>query len=163
MTATADQWVSLSSADLLISLRAPRGWQVRPADENRIELFAATADEGAYRAGLNVLQGEPEEPGAAWFSAFADAAPRRLAATIEGFELIDTDEFWLSSRARVRAVRFRQAATGAPPTSHLQAYVWAHSYRMYLVNGATLRAHEARDLPVFDGIVGSLRLLPPVG
>lgn len=154
------EWVSVGSGALLVSLRAPLGWELQPGDDAHLTLLSDTADAAGYRASLGIVAGEPERPGAAWFEAFCDAAPDQLAAALDEFELIGTDAYLLSSGAPVFAVRYRQHTDTLPPTSHLQAYVWAGSMRMYVVDSATLRDHERRDLPVFDAIVRSLRLLP---
>lgn len=165
MTAGAADWVSVAGEALLVSLRAPLGWTLRADDPQRLTVLAEPADAAGYRASFALAQGEPERPGVAWFEAFCDAAPGALAAALERFELLGTDAWLLSSGAPVYALRYRQHAAGIGPTSHLQAYVWAGSTRMYLADSATLRAHEARDLPVFAEILRSLRLLPerPVG
>lgn len=151
--------VSVTSADLLLSLLAPRGWEPRAQDESTFGVFG-DPDEGGYQPNITFLGGAPEQPGVAWFREFVAAAPGQLAATLTDYEELSTDEFRLSSRAGVSEIRYRQHAPGAPATSHLQAYVWVDSYRMYLVNAATLRAHESRDLPLFDAVVKSLRVLP---
>lgn len=153
-------WVSLASADLLLSLRAPRGWSVQPVDETRFVLLRDGEDGDGYRASMTFLEGEPEEQGAAWFERFCEAVPDELAASLDGFVLCDSDLFRNSSGARVLALTYRQHAAGAPATSHVQAYMWANSYRMYVASGATLREHEERDAPVFDRILRSVRLLP---
>jgi hypothetical protein len=155
------EWTSLANADLLLSMRVPLGWDVHVIDELRFRIFRNTADSGDYRASVGFVLGEPEEAGAEWFAAFCRAIPTELAASAEQFELIDTSEFGLSSGAKVFALRARQHAAGAPATSQLLAYIWANSYRMYVVDGATLREHEHRDLPVFDQILRSIRVLPP--
>jgi hypothetical protein len=151
--------VSVTSADLLLSMKAPRGWEAMVDGDSRFGVFG-DPDEGGYRPNVTVLMGEPEEPGVAWFQNLARDAPGQLAATLQGFEELATDEFRLSSGAGVFEIHYRQKATGTPATSHLQAYVWVDSYRMYVVDAATLRAHEGRDLPVFDAVVRSLRVLP---
>jgi hypothetical protein len=155
----------VASEELLVSLRAPLGWTLQPAPPDRLTLLADTADAAGYRAALTLVQGEPEQPGLAWFEALCDAAPGALAASLDQFELLGTHAYLLSSGAPVFTVRYRQHADGPGPTSHLQAYVWAGSTRMYLADSTTLRAHESRDLPAFAAIVRSLRLLPerPVG
>jgi hypothetical protein len=157
---TTTEWTSLANADLLLSLRVPLGWDVDVVDELRFRVFRDTADSGGYRASIGFVLGEPEEPGADWFAAFCRAVPAELASA-EAYEPIDMAEFELSSGAKVFAVRARQHAGGAPATSQLLAYVWANSYRMYVVDGATLREHEERDLPLFDQILRSIRVLPP--
>lgn len=159
MTSSAS-WTSLASADLLLSLRAPRGWSVQPVDETRFVLLRGEPDEDGYRASMTFLEGEPEERGATWFERFCEAVPDELAASLDEFVLSDSDLFRNSSGARVLALTYRQHAEGAPATSHVQAYMWASSYRMYVISGATLREHEERDVPVFDRILRSVRLLP---
>lgn len=160
MTTTTTDWISFANADLLLSLRAPQGWDAQAVDEFRFTLYRDAADADGYRANMSFVLGEPEEVGVQWFAEFCAAVPNELAG-LDGFELIDTDAYRLSSHARVFVVRYRQHAPGAPASSHLQAYVWGNSYRMYAITAATLREHEGRDLPVFDAIVRSLRLLPP--
>lgn len=89
--------------------------------------------------------------------AFARAVPSELGRSDEEIERINTDKYRLSSGALVFSVRVRQHAAGAPATSELLAYIWANSYR----DASTLRAHEDRDLSVFDEILHSVRVLPP--
>ena len=158
---TGPDWASLANADLLLSLRVPQGWDVHAPDELRFRIFSDTADAGGYHASMGFVLGEPEEPGADWFDAFCRAVPAELANSVEEFDLIDTDRFRLSSGAQVFTLHARQHATGTAETSQLLAYVWANSYRMYAVDAATLREHEDRDLPVFDQILRSVRVLPP--
>jgi hypothetical protein len=158
---TETEWASLANADLLLSLRVPVGWDVRVIDELRFRIFRDPADAGDYRASVGFVLGEPEHPGRDWFEAFCRAVPDELADSAEEFELINTQQFDLSSGAKVFAVHARQHAKGAPATSQLLAYIWANSYRMYVMDGATLREHEDRDRPVFDQILRSIRVLPP--
>ncbi|MEO6886489.1 MAG: hypothetical protein ABI232_09425 [Jatrophihabitantaceae bacterium] len=155
------KWTSLVNADLLLSLRVPLGWEVQVVDELRFRVFRDPADAGDYQASVGFVLGEPEEPGADWFRRFCRAVPDELASSAEEYELIDTEEFVLSTGAKVFAVRARQHATGAPATSQSLAYVWANSYRMYVVDASTLREHERRDFPLFDQILRSIRVLPP--
>ncbi len=155
------RWTSLANADLLLSLRVPVGWDVQVVDEIRFRVFRDPADAGDYRASIGFVLGEPEDAGPAWFAQFCRAVPAELARTAAEFELVDTETFELSSGAQVFAVHARQHAPGAPATSQLLAYVWANSYRMYVVDAATLREHEDRDRPVFDAILRSIRVLPP--
>lgn len=161
MSARPAGWRSIASAELLLSLRAPSDWAARPVDERRVELVRDGEDGDGYHATLSLVLGEPEAIGPQAFEHFCEAAPATLADRIEGFESLETEAYRLSSHAKVFTIGFRQHARGAPPTSHLQAYVWANRYRMYLLTGATSRACEARDLLTFGEIVRSLRLLPP--
>ena len=156
-------WTSLASADLLISLRVPLGWDGDPVDEHTLRVYRDPADRAPdgtpYRASLGVSRGAPEQLGPEWFEEFCAAVPARLAEA-SGFELLGTDRFRLSSGAAVFAITARQHAAGAPATSQLLAYAWANSYRMYVFDAATLRPHESRDLPDFQAILGSVRVLP---
>jgi hypothetical protein len=152
------EWASLTSIDLLLTLRAPVGWDIDVVDELRFRVVRNAADAGGYRASVGFVLGEPEEPGAEWFARFCAA----LAAEVAGSaDLIDTAEFVIGGSAKVFAVRTRQPSAGAPATSELFAYAWANSNRMYGVDASTLREHEERDLPVFDQILRSIRVLPP--
>jgi hypothetical protein len=154
-TAGAD-WVSLTAADLLVSLRVPRGWDATAPDPTTIAL---TGPDGLS---LSVQRGVPEEAGHDWFVGFARAVPLRLQDELPGFELVDTERFRLSSAyADVLLVAARHDDGADPATAQVQAYVWAGDHRMYVVAGSTPAEHEGRDLPVLRAVVHSLRLLPP--
>ncbi len=154
-------WTSLVNADLLLSLRVPVGWEVEVFDEARFRIYRDGADAADYRASMGFVLGEPEAPGPEWFERFSGAVPSELARTAEEYDQIGTERFSLSSGAKVFEVRARQHATGAPATSQILSYVWANSYRMYVIDASTLREHEQRDFPVFDQILRSIRVLPP--
>jgi hypothetical protein len=157
---TESGWRDLINTDLQLALRVPAEWDVRVLDETRFGVFSDVADEEDYRANVTFLIGRPEQPGLHWFDEFCNQAPGQLAATLDGFELIGTDADLIDD-ARLFAVRYRQHAEPAAPTSHLQAYLWVDSWRMYLIDAATLRQHEERDLPVLSAITGTLRPLAP--
>jgi hypothetical protein len=149
-------WVSLTAADLLVSLRVPRGWEATAPDRTTIAVH------GPDDVSLTVQRGVPEEPGHAWFVDFARAVPGRLQDDLEGFELVDTERFRLSSaHADVLLVAARHDDGSHPATVQVQAYVWAGDRRMYVVTGAAPLDRESRDLPVLRAVVHSLRLLPP--
>lgn len=162
----ADGWVSLTSLDLRVSLRVPAGWEGQAESEHQVRLFSDAGDE-AYRPTLSIEQGEPEEPGTEWFDWFTLALMEPLSEETPGFELVDSDRFRLSSGiADVYLVAFRRtpepgAPGEVPPTSQLQAWVWAGDHRMYVVGASTRREREAEDLATFEQVVRSLRLLPP--
>jgi hypothetical protein len=163
VNATASGWSSLTSADLLISLRVPTGWEVTVLDENRFRVQRPGEDDDGYRATLSVEAGRPEQPGREWFDSFADAVADQLAREVPGLELLGIDRYTLSSQAPVVSVRARRTPgpeLAVPATSQVQAWVWGGSYRLISLGASTLRRHEERDLPVFDTIVRSLRLLP---
>jgi hypothetical protein len=159
VTAIGADWASRAIPELLLSLRAPRSWELRIRDEDHVGLFS-DVEQDDYTANITFFGGEPQEPGAPWFAEFCRAAPGQLAATVDDYDELGSGEFRSSSRARVFWIHYRQHAVGAPPTSHLQAYMWVDSYRMYIVDGATPRATEDRDLPIFDAILRSVRVLP---
>lgn len=161
MSGAEVSWTSLANADLLLSLRVPLGWEVQVVDELRFRVYRDDADADSYRASVGFVLGEPEEAGPEWFELFCRAVPAELASSAQEYELIDTERFALSTGAQVFAVRARQHATGAPATSQLLAYLWANSYRMYVVDASTLRQHEQRDFPLFEQILRSIRVLPP--
>ncbi len=160
-TDPAADWVSLTAADLLVSLRVPRGWEGSVPDPFSLVVRDAAAD-GALAPTLTVQQGRPEEPGHEWFVDFAAELPGRLQRDLDGFELIGTERFRLSSSyADVLMVSARLAEDDQPATAQVQAYAWVSGTRMYVIGGSTLLEHEERDLPLFTAMVHSLRLLPP--
>jgi len=150
---------SLTSPDLLLSLRIPVGSDL-DGDADMLRIALPDGD-GHRRPTFTVRSGVPSEPGEAFFTAFREKAVARMPDTVEGFELLDRQDFVLSSFVDVTAVFYRRTLPDGTAVSQLQAYLWASSYRMYVVDAATAREQEARDLPLFADILHSVRLLPP--
>lgn len=158
---TADDWVSVTSTDLLVSLRIPRGWSVEHPTPASLRVYGEPDPDEGFRPTLSVEAGEPEEPGHPWFEQLCAAVLETVGAMPE-VEVVETLRLRLSSQAAdALLVSARYAATDdAPQTAQLQGWIWLGSTRMLLVGGATLRRHEARDLPVLAQVVRSLRVLP---
>lgn len=151
---------SLTSPDLLLSIRIPVGSDL--SGEPDLLRVAIPVDEVApRRPTFTIRVGTPDEPGEDWFTAFRDGAVARMPVTVEGFHLLDRQDFVLSSFVDVTAVYYRRRLPGGDEVSQLQAYLWATSYRMYVVDAATARSRERLDLPLFDAMLRSIRLLPP--
>jgi hypothetical protein len=154
--------VHLALADQGISILLPEGWEVTVHPDGTLEV-GGEPDEGGFRPTIIIEFGVPEEPGHAWYDAFVDGVVPRLAAEVEGFEPVSTSRFALSSRQAdvyvVRARRTEPAGGGAPATSQVQAWVWAGSHRMVVFSCATTPAREEVDVPLFDQVIASLRLL----
>jgi hypothetical protein len=150
---------SLTSPDLLLSLRIPVGSDL-DGDADMLRITLPDGD-STRRPTFTIRSGVPAEPGESWFTAFREGAVARMPDTVESFELLDRQDFVLSSFVDVTAVFYRRTVEGGTTVSQLQAYLWANSYRMYVVDAATARDWESRDLPLFGEILRSIRLLPP--
>lgn len=148
---------SLTSIDLLLSILAPVGWDLEPA-EGMLRMIGPEAD--GHRPTFTIRAGVPQEQGEAWFAAFREGAVARMPSAVPGFVELGRSDFVLSSFVDVTAVCYRRDDPSGLQVSQLQAYLWADSYRMYVVDAATARSREAADLPLFDRILRSLRLLP---
>lgn len=155
------RYASLTSLELLLSLRIPIGSDLTSEpDLVRIALPGVTGDR---QATFTIRSGEPAERGEEWFATFRDQIVERMPSAVDGFELVDRQDFVLSSFVDVTAVYYRRAV---PPelggdVSQLQAYLWYTSSQMYVVDAATARQDEGRHFPVFDAILRSIRVLPP--
>jgi hypothetical protein len=158
---TATQFASLTSADLLLSLRAPVGWDIDILDELKFRMLGPLDAPSDYRPTVSFQLGEPESPGRDWFDAFGPAAQAQLRETRTSFELVRTETYTLSSLAPVYAIWYRWHSPEGYAFSQVQAFIWGGSSRMYVVNGATLQHLEARDFATYDAMLHSIRLLPP--
>jgi hypothetical protein len=148
---------SLTSVDLALSILIPIGWDV----QGDAEMLRVSGPEVAgRRPTFTIRSGRPEQPGEDWFTAFREQAVARMPDAIPGFVLLDRQDFVLSSFVDVTAVAYRRSLGGGDEVSQLQAYLWASSYRMYVVDAATGRRSEDADLPLFDAMLRSIRLLP---
>lgn len=154
-------WANVTLSDLLVSLQVPHEWEAEP-DEYAVTLRGPTDDD--YTPTVTLQEGEPEEPGHDWWLAFTEQIVGHLIDSSPQFEFVDQREFRLSSMgAEVYAVTARWESTdpSVPNTAQLQAWIWAGSTRMYQFSGSTAVTHEQRDLPIFDHMLDSIRLLPP--
>jgi len=154
------RWANVTLADILVSLQVPHGWDAFP------EEFGATLRapvEAEVTPTVTLQVGEPEQPGLAWWRDFTEQVVGHLIDTAPGFSFVDQDEFRLSSLgAEVYVVRghWESDDPTLPETAQLQAWIWAGSTRMYQVSAVTSLQHEDRDLPVFEHLLRSIRLLP---
>ena len=160
---------SLTSSGLLLSIRIPVGSDLT-GDQGMLRVTLPAEGPAGRRPTFTIRSGVPAEPGEGWFTAFADGAVARMPVTVDGFVLLGRDDFVLSSFVAVTAVRYRRRlpaaggrTDGAGVGSNLQASLWASSYRMYVVDATTARDREDVDLPLFDAMLRSIRLLPARG
>lgn len=155
---------SFDHAGLQLSVLVPADWEAEELADNKVRFFAPpepTLDD--YRPTMSFIHGQPEGFGDDWFARFAKQSVERLAGTYEGFELIGTEQYMLSSLAPVHVTRYRWEPEPGMDFSQIQALVPVDAFRMYLVNAATRHPLEQRDLPVFEAVVRSMRVLstPP--
>ncbi len=160
-TTSSTTFASLSSEDRLLSLLDPVGWDIDLIDDLKFRMLGPHDADHDYRPTISFQLGEPETPGRAWFDQFGAAAEKQLQELRPGYELVRTEQYTLSSLAPVHATWYRWHAPEGYAFSQVQAFVWGDSTRMYVVNGATLQHLEARDFPIYDAMLHSLRLLPP--
>ncbi|WGL53220.1 hypothetical protein P5P86_05195 [Nocardioides sp. BP30] len=159
-TENAPTWANVTLSDLLLSLQVPDGWEAEP-EEYAVTLRGPSDED--YTPTVTLQEGEPEEPGHDWWLDFTEQIVGHLIDSSPGFELVGQREFRLSSLdAEVYAVtaHWESADPRVPETTQLQAWIWAGSTRMYSFSASTSVAHEERDLPVFDHMLDSVRLLP---
>ncbi|MDP3893027.1 hypothetical protein [Nocardioides sp.] len=167
MSAVAPALVSLTNTDQLVSLLVPTGWDVLAEDTSTMTIQGPPGEDG-YRPTMKVEVARPERPGHEWFEEFVEGVVPELEAGVEGIEVVGTAHFALSSRnAEVFAVHTRLSPgpdpdlpPGTPPASQVQAWVWAGSFRMVVFSCSTSQAREETDVPLFEEIIASLRLLP---
>lgn len=153
------RWVSLTAWNLRLSLRIPEESGVE-GDAQMLRLRLPIGGTDLRDPTFAIRAGEPAETGEAWFADFRNVAVARMTSVVDGFELIGRDDFVLSSFLDVTAVRYRRHLPGGEVVAQLQAYLWANSYEMFVVDAATARGTEKTVLPVFDTILRSVRLLP---
>ena len=156
-------WTSLTSADLLVTLRVPVGWYVTRTEPDLVEVQAPEVD--GYSTTLTVQEGVAERADRAWFDEFATHVAAQVVDQMPEVELLDAARFRLSSPgAEVVLVHVRQPAQAEAPelpaTTQVQAWVWTGGERMLVLSGSTASGRQADDLPVLDAAIRSLRLLP---
>lgn len=156
---TDTQFASLTAWNVALSLRIPVGSQIETGPSMvRVRLAIGGTEERDPT--WTIRSGEPEETGEAWFADFRSSAIARLSSSVDGFELIRRDDFVLSSFLDVTAAYYRRALPGGEVISQLQAYAWANSYQMFVVDAASPESTVSETLPIFDAMLRSLRLLP---
>lgn len=160
-TGTPPGWANVTLGDLLVSLQVPHGWDAVPEQYAVTLRGPADAD---YTPTVVLQEGEAEQAGRDWWLDFTEQIVGRLIDSSPQFEFLAQREFRLSSMAaEVYAVtaRWESLDPSIPDTAQLQAWIWAGSTRMYQFSGSTAVAHEQRDLPLFEHMLDSIRLLPP--
>lgn len=154
----ADGLESYPATDIGVLLLAPPDWDTESGADGLLRFIGPEAD--GHRPTFSIRPGVPAEPGEAWFAAFREGAVARMPDVVPGFVLLGRADFVLSSFVDVTAVSYRRDDPRGLSVSQLQAYLWADSFRMYVVDAATARSREDADLPLFDAMLHSVRLLP---
>lgn len=153
---------SFAHQGLLVSLLVPDDWEVEEVSPVQVRFYGPEQPElDGYRPTWSIVKGEPEGVGDAWFDEFSVRSLRQLETTYEGFELLRTERFTLSSLAPVNATWYRWAPEPGLSSSQVQALIPVDAYTMYLVNAATRTPIADAWLPLFDQVLHSLRILPP--
>lgn len=155
---------SLFHEGLLISIRAPLGWELEEiAGKPMIRLFGkAHPEHDDYRPTMSYMKGQPEGFGEDWLDTFGAAALENLETTYDGFRLLSEERYVSSSFARVLSRTFSWHHQESGMRFHqLQAFMLASPFVMYLVNAATIAPLAEQTMPVFDAILKSTRIMNP--
>lgn len=154
-------FASFSHAGVRVSALVPETWEASEISANAIRFFGpAHADRDAYRPTFSITLGEPDGFGEEWFREFTEASVENLRRECNGFALRSTERFTLSSLVDVHAVWYTWESESGLAFAQLQALGLMDRYHMYLINAATLLPLADLHLPVFDGVLRSLRMLP---
>lgn len=151
---------SWARSEMGFSVLVPGGWEITRPEEHLVRLFGPEHPEhDDYRPTFSVSVGTPDGFGDEWFAQFCDDALRRLQDAYDEFALDRTERFSLSSLVEVNATWYRWRPSPAFRSAQLQALIPVGSYRMFLINAATIEPLAAHYQPVFDQILRSLRVL----
>lgn len=158
---TADR-ASFAHRGLAVSLLVPDDWEVEETSPAQVRFYGPAHPElDDYRPTWSIARGEPEGVGESWFEEFCTRARRQLETTYEGFTLLRTERYTLSSLVPVNATWYEWQPQPEARFAQLQALIPVDAYTMYLVNAATLADLADEQLPLFDEVLRSLRILPP--
>lgn len=155
------QPASFAHEGVRISALVPETWTVSEISSTHVRFFAPALPEyDDYRSTFSISLGEPKGFGAEWFQEFCDASLAALSQARPAFVLRTTERFALSSFVDVHAVWYTCGSDSGLEFSQLQALGLMDRYHLYLINAATLLPVAEEYVPVFDGILRSLRVLP---
>ena len=146
-----------------MSVIIPENWEAREEEEQQVRFFGPPHPEhDDYRPTFSVSLGKPGGFGDEWMEGFLEKTRENMASSYRDFSIIAVDRFPLSSLAEAHVIRFRWEPEPGLAFTQIQALILVDMFRMYLVNGATLEPLADTWIPVFDGMLKSLRVLGPV-
>lgn len=153
--------VSFAHEGTLVSLLVPEGWEATEVAVNHVRFFGPEQpDHDGYQPTFSILSGEPEGFGEDWFEQFREQSMATLRESCTGLALRSNERFTLSSLVEVAATWYDWTPQPGMHVSQLHALIPVDALRMYVVNAATLQPLADRDLPIFDHVLRSLRVLP---
>lgn len=146
-----------------VSIMVPEAWEAREEEQQQVRFFGPPHPEhDDYRPTFSVALGTPEGFGDEWLESFLEGIRTKMASSHRDFSIIATDRFPLSSLAEAHVMRYRWEPEPGLAFSQIQALVQVDRYRLYLINGATLEPLADTWIPVFEGMLRSVRVLGPV-
>lgn len=153
---------SFAHEGTLVSALIPDGWEAFEQAPQHIRLFGpAHPEHDDYTPTLSITLARPEGFGEEWFDSFCKQSLERLRLSNEGFVLRSAQRLSLSSMVEVHVVKYEGQSEEGLAFSQLQAMAPVDRYRLYLIHAATLLPLAQLHMPIFDQILGSLRMLNP--
>jgi len=145
-----------------ISIMAPVGWEVEDIEPTAFRFYSPPDEANDdYRSSISYALHAPEGGTAAWLTEFAAASRDNMAATYNGFRLLNESRVMSSDFADValRWYEWNDEATGLA-FSQVQGLILADPQSIYLADAATLQGTADVYIPIFDSIIASTRIIP---
>ncbi|MCC5810997.1 MAG: hypothetical protein JJU06_11540 [Ectothiorhodospiraceae bacterium] len=156
---TSQLVASFAHKELAVSLLLPEDWSAEGLGVDGVRFHGPEDHElDDYHPTFSITAGQADGFGDAWFDEFTAQARRQREQSYEGFRPRAHERYMLSSLVPVDATWYEWDAGPGLRTAQLQALI-PGGMRLYVINGATRIERADIDLPVFDAILRSLRLL----
>lgn len=167
------EMVSYFHEALRISLLVPKEWHGQLFEDARFRILGPPDPNfDQYRATLDIQLCELDpaeaaenakeyELGENALTRLFYKAGEAMKERYPSFQSLKEEHFTLSSDSIViaRYYQWREEDT-ARQYSQIQALISSYHNDFYLFNAATLRPNAARDIPIFDAILHSIRRIP---
>lgn len=151
-------WVQYTNAALGIALSRPAHWQVQQLKPTQF-VISGPEEESDYRPQISYQRAEPDGTGEAWFQETIRYSEEQQRAAYADYKLVRSEELTLAgARAFWRHSEWRYENTGIYSVN-LQVLIWPNAKTIYVLKAATLKSLAERDVPIFERIIQSTKLL----
>lgn len=161
---TRPDMISYFNPDLHLSILVPSEWKGQMVNEAQLRLLGWPEPRyHDYRPTMSYLYARPQGYGADWLESIIVQSEREMRRDYNQFKLERECRFMLSSGAPtyVRWFIWQDSDSGLR-FAQLQSFVRASKMSMYLINAATLEPLKNGHMPIFEAILKSTRIIPPL-
>lgn len=154
------QLISYFNEPLRVSLLVPDSWEVQQVKHNQFQIVAPAVPQfDGYCPRISYTRTIPEADSLDWFERTIRNSEATIAQIYSEYQQLKEERFWVGEhRAYLRAIQWCYEGTDIYLVN-FQGLIWAETIAAYIIKAETLKEFAETDLPMFEAIAKSTRII----